>query len=290
MKDIRLFIDGSEVEFKSDPQILFNYKETELRNPTVIRNSFSKSIEIPSTPMNDDIFNHYWNLERKQEGSSFNAMLKVPFTLYYNSTIVEQGYMKLDTIKGTKNNLMYSVTLYGGLGEFIYNLTYTDGSSDKKTLATLEYTNNSHPTEPDLNFTINKETVNEAWDAVMGTGSEIPDDKWNVINFAPAYNGKPDYDADKVLINNYGLNSNIFKVRYEDNNTVYSPCIGGQPNYSGYSVGELSEEMTEWETFDLRSYNQRPVVSVKRIIDACCQPGNNGGLSCSQHLSAYLKP
>lgn len=277
MKDIRLFINGQQVEFKTDPQILFNYKVTELQNPTIIRNSFSKSIEIPSTPTNDNIFNHFWNLERVQEGSAFNAMLKVPFTLYYDSNIVESGYAKLDTIKGTKNNLTYSIVLYGSLGEFLYNLNYADGASDKKTLASLIYTDVNHPSEPDLNFIINKETINDAWDAIMGTGSETPDDKWNVINFAPCYNGKPDYDADKVLINNFNLNKNIYKTRIEEDKIVYTPYIGGQPDANGYSVGELSEELTEWETFDLRSYMQRPVVSVKRIINACTMPENNGG-------------
>ena len=35
--------------------------------------------------------------------------------------------------------------------------------------------------------------------------------------------------------------------------------------------------MTEWEIKDLRSYQQRPAIKLKKVIEACCDPTNNGG-------------
>ena len=57
-QDLHPFIGEKEVEFNADPKILFNYKLTELENPTVVKNSWTKSIEIPLTPANNDIFGH----------------------------------------------------------------------------------------------------------------------------------------------------------------------------------------------------------------------------------------
>lgn len=271
INELRLFIGEQEVEFSADPKIAYNYAEKDLLNPTVIRNSFSRSIELPSTPQNNNIFNHYWDLQRYQDGSlTFDALSKTPFTMYYNGALIEKGYCKLDNIKGKDHNFTYSITLYGGLGSFFYGLSYNEGDeNNRKTLASLQYVNDTIKSEPELNFRINKETVNAAWDEIMGDG--VGEDKWNVINFVPAYNGIPeDFDADKMLVNFNGLDSNLFKSSVIDNYTKYE-------TFGGYSIMEHNQELTEWQTYDLRSYLQRPAVSVKRVIEACCQPQNNGG-------------
>lgn len=281
--DIHLFIGKKEVEFNGDPKILFNFKITELNNPTIIKNSWTKTVTIPSTPANDDIFNHFWNLERVNGGGvNFNPTLKTDFELYINNTLIQNGYCKLDSVKVSNHNVQYQVSLFGGLGDFFYNLSYAEGDTTdvKKTLASLNFADGVGA-EPNLDFIINKDTVNEAWEALMGTGQSTPDDKWDVVNFAPVYNGIPeDFDAGKAVINNKGLDSLYFKVRASgdtDTPDYYKPIINGVPNLSGYSLGELSEELTVDETRDLRSYLNRPVVNVYRTIQACCNPENNGG-------------
>ena len=272
--DIHLFIGDKEVDFSTDPKILFNFKLTELSNPTITKNSWTKQLSIPSTPNNDDIFNHFWNLERTNYGVDFNAMLKAPFTLYINGTLVQDGYVKLESVKISHNTCEYVVHLYGGIGDFFYNLSYNEGSvgDEKKTLASLSYLSNDVDIEPDLGFTINKEAVDEAW-TYLGQ----PSSKWDVINFAPCYNGIPqDFDSNKVLINNRG-SAAVFQKSYTEGGTTYRPIYGGTQNASGYSLGETSEEMTCDETFDLRSYLQRPIVNVHRVLQACFHPTNNGG-------------
>lgn len=292
-QDLHLFIGDKEVEFNADPKILFNFKETELHNPTIVKNSWTKTININSTPANDDIFNHYWNLERTQAGVQFNAMIKNPFSLYINSILIQNGYCKLDSIKMSNHSIQYQISLFGGLGDFFYNLSYAQGQTDdsKKTLASLVYKiYEDRSDDPNLDFIINKETVNEAWNAMNGVPAPEPyDDKWSVINFAPVYNGIPsDFDSNKVLINYRGANRGVFWSNYnadENGNPTdwpsaahhYQPIYNGAQNMSGYSVAETSEELTCDETFDYRSYLQRPVVSVYRVLQACFHPENNGG-------------
>lgn len=264
-QELELYLAGKKVEFNQPPAIMYNYTETDVTNPTAIKNGFSNTITIEGTPENNDIFGHLWDLERLQNygvgnyaGSTFNPIQRADFTLYLNGEMYESGYFKLDEVRKTGKLIEYDITLYGGLGDFFYALTYTHNSEgevegpDKLELADLEYE------AGDLDFTISKETVKEAWDSI---NNYTYDGKWSTINFLPAYNGVPDKDfsADKVII--------------DRQNIVIDGHIGG----TGYAVGTLPKGMTEWETFDLRSYFQKPVLRVKEVIKACCNPANNGG-------------
>lgn len=278
--DIELYIGGKPVEFSSDPKILLNFKETELHNPSVVRNSWTKQITVEGTNKNNEVFSNIWNLDYYYDGSLFCPIKKTDFQLFVDGALFQKGYCKLDKVTRTNNTETYSFTLYGGLGSFFYNLTYDqdDASNNKKTLNSLRY-NTYYQSEPDLNFTINKDAVYNAWGKLAGWGDGDP--KWDVINFIPALNGIPnDFDPARVLINFNDLNSQGqtgFKSGAHVDGVDYRPVLNGQINMNGYSMGEMDEDMQEWQTRDLRSYNQRPGISMYRIIQACCQPENNGG-------------
>ena len=262
MKDLHLYIGNREVEFHSNPEILYTYQTDELNNPTIVKNSFSKTITIYGSSANNQLFGHFWNVERLQvnggdgSGVYFNASKKMPFALYIGNEIYEQGYVKLDEVRRVDGNYEYDITLFGGLGDFFYNLSINDDGNEMK-LSDLAFGEN-------IDFTININTVKEAWSALEnGTKG-----KWQTINFMPAYNGLPDdFDSDKIIINTKG--TNLAKTKTE-----------GGKNYktkNDYVLGTLPDEMTEWETRDLRSYLQRPCIRMKEVVKACCDPVNNGG-------------
>ena len=285
-KDIVLYIDGNKIDWTKVPDILLTYQRTDYTNPTVTKNMFSKTVTIDGTPNNNNIFNHIWNLERVMDDSFtlFNPSQKVPFELFNDAEIVESGYAKLDSITKDGYKIAYNITLYGGLGSFFYSLAYDINSDKEKTLADLNYTNTSNP-DDEFDFEINKNSVWNAWDALRTTGHNVGSyRKWDFINFIPAYNGKPDgFDADKVLINTHSATS--MSVRYTNDSgvqygtfpTSVSDGESAFTPYNGYVYGEMRRELTEWETRDLRSYLQRPGLSVKGFFDAIRNPLNNGG-------------
>lgn len=57
--DVRLYIAEQKVEWKSTPEILYNYAVGDLTNPTVVKNSFSKEVQIEGTPTNNKIFGQF---------------------------------------------------------------------------------------------------------------------------------------------------------------------------------------------------------------------------------------
>ena len=271
-KEVKLFINSQEVEFASSPDILFTFQVDEMTNPTVVKNSYSKSLVIPGTKQNNRIFGGIWNVERVQDIMTFNPSKKAPFTIYHNGEIYQTGYVKLLDISINNNKIEYNVSLFGGLGDFFYSLMYSSsddvGESEKKKLRDLHFgTNPTATTSADeFDFQINKDTVLDAWSHLSGGTSES---MWNTINFAPLYNGLADgFDSDKVLINTVG-NSKI-KQSYVSGGTTYTP-------YENYVLADINNNYTEWQMRDLRSYLQRPVIRVKDIIGAICKPENNGG-------------
>lgn len=279
-QQIQLFIEDKEVEFSQPPQIFYNYTETDLRNPTAVKNSFSKTIEIEGTPDNNDIFGHIWNLERYQDyggggGPAFNPSQKADFKLFVNAELYEKGYCKLDNIVRTKNNVVYHITLYGGLGSLFSNLSTKDGDSNmQKTLADLQYPFGYMGADLDLSFQINKDTVNEAWEELEG----VTDDKkkWDMINFAVTAEGIPeDFDADKVLINGADNGMGLLSQSGDYYTVRNGNIISG--GVMGYTLAELKNSLTSDAAFDLRSYLLRPVISVRHILDAIANPANNGG-------------
>ena len=272
--NIKLYINDRLVEFTANPNILWTYQSTDMSNPTNIKNGFTKTVTIDGTPNNNDIFGHYWDIERFLTGSGsggayYNSSKKVPFQLFYGSDLYEDGYAKLDSIDNNGAKITYKLTLYGGLGDYFQCLSATDDGKEKK-LSDLTYMENGGADEFD--FTINIDTVNKAWGVLRGTVNPnfAENKKWKHINFMTAYNGYPsDFDADKVIINTSGTTLKNYALNSDDNKTYRTN--------NGWTIGTLPSEMTEWEMRDLRSYLQRPVIKMSSIIEACCNPDNNGG-------------
>lgn len=255
---LELYIAGKRADIGTESLIRFNYSVEELRNPTIVKNAYSQQLKLKGTPANNAIFQYYFRSDATPS-TAFDPSKRVPFEIFTDGGVtVEAGYVKLDSVTQTGVSVEYAVTLYGGLGGFLYSLQY---NNDKvKTLADLVYTN-SNGTVVDLGFTINRSTVTTAWANISTLTS-----KWSIVNFAPCYDGIPDnFDAARALIkaSKYGLQDTAESGKYTAR--------------SGFAVVDLPKEMTGWQVKDLRSYLQRPVISAVGVLRAICNPVNNGG-------------
>lgn len=264
---IQLYLGGSRADLPDDALVLFNWAVTDASNPAVVKNSFSQTFDLPRTARNEAIFGHSGRLDREAgpggTGADFNASRKLPFVIYSESSeVLASGYAKLD---GVTDDAL-SVSLYGGLGEFIYNLSY-DTAGNKRTLASLDFGGG----DSELDFDINAQAVADAWARLGGDTSKPA--MWDVINFAPAYNGIPsDFKADKALIDLALLG--IYATPVTIDGVACDATKGG-----GYALLTLPDSADEWMAHDLRSYLQRPVLSVRKLLEAVADPVNNGGWS-----------
>lgn len=272
---ITLYIGGTAVDLSDDSFILFNWAFEDLSNPTVVKNSWSQQVTLPGTDTNNAVFGQYFRPDHRVgsgsglTGTDFNPLRRTPFTILSETNeVLQEGYVRLDSVsrKGTWI-VSWTVTLYGGLGSFLYSLSYDD-EGNKRTLADLDYLGTSDP-DGELTFVINADTVQAAWNADMDGGTV--DGKWKVINFAPCYNGIPggEFSADKGVgtPGDFGLEN-----RVEDGDEVYDI-----QNTNAKALFNLAEEVDEWAAKDLRSYLQRPVFALRALFAAVADPDQNGG-------------
>lgn len=281
-RKISLYIADQLVDLDEQSFVLMNYTMDDLSNPVIVKNTFSQQITLKGTPGNNRVFGDSFRADRQVQynggssGVGFDASKKTPFVIYNElGEILESGYVKLDSIDRTGADIQYKITLYGGLGSFLYSLSY-DESGNKRTLADLDYLGNGDPTE--LDFTIDKANLEQAWEDLYNLyygASPTPTGKWTIVNFAPAYNGFPDnFSPDKGLLSLPGAG--------------LPASVNGYSPKSGYGLVNLANPQDEWAVKDIRTYLQRPVLSVKAFLAAICNPANNGGHSVEiSDLSPY---
>lgn len=278
-QDIKLYIADKEVDFSSELSLPFVYQLEDTNNPTVIKNMFTKTINIVGTKNNNKIFGDIYEFDRNQlindeylTGAYFNPSKRTPFQLFNNGELIESGYMQLNSITLKDKIINYQITLYGGLGDFFYNISYNEENEPLK-LSDLKFKVKDKfgvelESDKEMDFKINADFVKKCWETLssgFATG-EI----YDYISFAPSYNGlHEDFDNNKVLVNTH--NNNVFTTT---SSTIDST---NYKTYNGFALCELNNEYSEWEMRDLRSYHQRPVLKLSKLIEAIADKDNNGG-------------
>lgn len=277
-RNVQLYIAGQLVDLGDDSWILYNWTREEMSNPTAVINSSSHQVTLPGTCRNNGVFGAAFRLDRRTlfgiryDGTEFDPTRKTPFMLYdADGTVLESGYCRLDAVNTHNRRHAYTVTLYGGLGSFFYALASKDDGTPR-TLADLIWADMDGEDVTDFEVFPGADTVQDAW-TYLGGGEPERKTWWNVLNFAPCYNGLPaDFDASHAISNHEAYN-NVPQGEYVENNTVYYSYKAGLD----CALLSFTNPHTEWEMADLRWYLQRPVVSVKAFIAAVCDPRNNGG-------------
>lgn len=259
---IELWIGTQRADLDNQSFLLLNYTMEELSNPTIVKNSFSRQITLKGTPQNNRIFGGIYRNDRSvdtsvsgETGPQFDPTRKTSFKIFNEfGELLEEGYLKLDKVTVTKKRVEYTITLYGGLGSFLYGLSYKS-NGEKMTLADLTFSES-------LDFTINRSTVASAWQSLDDGDNS---GQWTLINFMPSYNGLPPspFDANKCLVKAGTAGLPVKEGEYGTSN--------------GWSLVTLSDKVTGNEAKDFRSYLQKPVIRLKSVIQAICNSANNGG-------------
>lgn len=281
-RDIRLYIANKRVDLTDELSLPMNYQLEDFSNPTIIKNGFSKTISIPGTKNNNKLFGEIYKLDRMQHYEewtggetlsrmNFDPSKRTDFQIFKDGELMESGYMQLNDISIDGKAITYNITLYGGLGDFFYNLKYNEDGTTK-TLADLRYfieddNGNVLPADSELDFTINKELV---YDSFMKDYSVEGNKLTDTIAFLPAYNGLyDDFDSSRCLVNTNGLHTQAFPRSVTESGVTYT-------TKNGFGEADLENDYTEWQMKDLRSYHQRPAIKVSKLVKAICREENSG--------------
>ena len=280
---IELYINNTLVDLDQGSNdsfsILLQKTRTDYTNPTIVKNSFTKTVSLPGTDSNNKLFNHIWKLDRTQWKGAFNPSYRAPFLLLENGNLVECGYVKLDSVKINTTNT-YDCTFYGELGNILYSLTYR---TDKESEETIPLTLGDLIYERDLKFGISRDIVLTAWNRLDNLDSGNIS-IYDTINFAVCYDGIPDaenFDPKKILTSITDANgvrkASVFwdGVNYDSVDFPTGKTVDGK--YYGYVnleqtgnfiLAELKNDITPIEARDFRSYLNRPILRVKKVFEA----------------------
>lgn len=262
--------------------MLFQRQRTDYVNPTIVRNSFTKTIKLPGTKNNSNIFNNLWKLDCSISNNKFNPSKREPFILLKDGNIIEQGYVKLNNIVWDGHFYSYEITLYGELGNLLYGLSYNINEETDEvsplTLGDLDFDFNG--------FSINKELIDTAWKRLDGDSSTEGDEykMFDTINFMVSYDGVPaadNFDAKSMWCSvdrtaavewrDHYYQAQEFPSSVTEDGTTYTYVRTGltamDPD-DHYGLFDLKREMSTLEARDLRSYLLRPVLNIQKVFEA----------------------
>ena len=178
----RLFIENREIELDESVQFAITKQFEDLSNPTAIINDWSKTVSIPFTAHNNEIFGHIYNPDRlivvgtsdTLTGIYFDPLKKLDMRLQYGDIVLMTGYAKMNEIKRSNGKGTYELTLFGQLGKVLQEMskiTFDTATNDTKYLIDgSKY----------LEEYINKELVYNSWKST-GQKQYTLQEKWYYI-------------------------------------------------------------------------------------------------------------
>lgn len=182
-----IFINNTKVDLIEDLPISLNYSIADIREPDKRNTSYSKTINLPGSKVNNLLFSTIFKVEADINNTSdtnfnpdFNPNLKATVIVYNNKIEVMRGFCRLLRILVIdKYRISYKVALFGELA----NLFTTIGDAE---LTELDFSVYNH--------TYNKTSIRNSWTATQGYGYYYPMVdyaknnliNWNVVDFYPA--------------------------------------------------------------------------------------------------------
>ena len=121
---IELFLDGHLVQINRDIDFVLNKQYTELSDLTSIIVDYSKTVRVPMTPSNNELFNYVYKMEHQvlmnEDVITYDPSQKIPMTMTFNGSIVMDGYAVLNSVN--LKDKVYEINLYGQLGSIFSTL------------------------------------------------------------------------------------------------------------------------------------------------------------------------
>lgn len=253
--NIRLFIENNELDLDNEVQVAITKQFEDITNPTTIINDWSKTVEIPFSQNNNNIFGHIYNpdkinIDGGDIGVYFNPLKKLNFRLQDSDNVIMTGYCKLNEVKQVGGRGTYSLTLFGELGRIfseMKKITFDETTEDTNYLIDgSEY----------VDEYINKELIYNSWTSTGQSSPNLTGDFTNYIGFAP--NNSFNEEFDYKTWQKGELESDTFENTL--NLHSFTEITGVQPS-TAIPNGLLPREIGEY-----RSYFQLPYIYFNKLF------------------------
>jgi hypothetical protein len=106
-----LYIDGQRLDLSDDIDIRLTYSITDIENPVERKGTVSRTIEVPGTPNNDNVFGSIYRFDQWVIG--FDPSVRVNAYVLQNGVEVFNGIAQLLAVKSDGQFKTYEIGLYG---------------------------------------------------------------------------------------------------------------------------------------------------------------------------------
>lgn len=119
-----------QIDLFEDIPITLTIQQNDLTNLTARRVPYSRTIVIPDTSNNAQIFEHYYEINAEE----FNPLQKLPVVVQYRGTNIFEGIMRMNSVTTSGLERIYELFILGEVADFttifrnleLQDLNYTD--------------------------------------------------------------------------------------------------------------------------------------------------------------------
>lgn len=159
-----LEIGDYEIELMETDLVPVTKSIYDVENPEARKSSFTKTIKLPSSRVNNQVFIAYFDIANYIENDTqfnpfYNPTKKVKAVYYEDSLEVITGYAQLTDIVKTKEEIIYELVIFGENADFFKSI-------DGKNLSDLDLSDYDH------NYT--RANIIASWTGTLGEGYYYP--------------------------------------------------------------------------------------------------------------------
>lgn len=253
---IELYLQGLPVEIDNDIDFVLNKQFTDLTDLTSIIVDYSKTIKVPMTPHNNELFNFIYKLDHQvifnEDVVYFDPSQKISMTMTFNQSKVMDGYALLNSVN--LKDRTYEINLYGQLGSIFSDM------KEKPLNKYLEVNNGMFK----KNLKMHTTTIHDSFWNDDHSLDWTSTDWTDFFGFAPQLIGKTDTINTKTF-EKYGTGE--IKKFVDVINTTRGITYADSYVGDGFDFNQYCE---------IKSYMTRPYVYVDKLIQLVQNEINQG--------------
>lgn len=116
-----IYVNNQRLELFEDIPMSLNFAIADIREPEKRNTSYSKTITIPGSKVNNRIFSHAYEISGLVYGLDFNPSVKAAVRVLVDSIQVFEGSLQLLKVTNNQGRIEYECAMFGRLANVFYN-------------------------------------------------------------------------------------------------------------------------------------------------------------------------
>jgi len=156
------FVNYQTVDLYEDEPIKYNLSFAEIQDITRKNSNFTQNFDLPGTPKNNRVFNHFYDSSVVNE--TFDTRVKHNASIMYNGYELASGYIRFQKVTKKTDEVIYTVIFYNEVGNLISKM------GDKKL---NDLTTNGSTGNLRLDHDMTQENIIQSWNVNSGNGTGL---------------------------------------------------------------------------------------------------------------------